>query len=53
MAYYPLTMGIMVESNINPFSMPPEAEFFWLHNQNAGQQDASGGPRVPNRNPGQ
>lgn len=21
----------------NPFSMPPEAEFFWLHNQNAGR----------------
>lgn len=31
-------MGTMVESN-NPFSMPPEAEFFWLHNQNAGKSE--------------
>jgi len=26
--------------NSNPFSMPPEAEFFWLHNTNAAKSEA-------------
>jgi len=30
----------MMESRENPFSMPPEAEFFWLHNQNASKSEA-------------
>jgi len=30
----------MMDSPVNPFSMPPEAEFFWLHNQNAGKSEA-------------
>lgn len=29
-----------MEPQHNPFSMPPEAEFFWLHHQNGGKSEA-------------